>query len=378
MIHRVFMLGTFPPPVHGMAHVNESVRNALQCLGAEIIVLDTSAKTLNRGAWPRFKRLFRVLYALMHFGFGALRMPSSSLYMGLSGGYGQAYELLFLVIARLVGLRVFLHHHSFAYLNTVSPLTRFLVDVSGKQATHIVLCECMANSLRQIYGSKLVVKVISNAATTPKPFGEPVHVRKSVETVGYLSNISEEKGIFIFLDIFSALSRSGWMLKGRIAGPFQDDTTKNKVLARVSVLPGLEYVGSKYDAQKTEFFDAIDVLIFPSRYVNEAEPLTIHEAMSRALPVLAIDRGCIREIIPSSAGTVLRDTDDVVGSSVEVLMEWLESPNRIQQISAAALAAYHNLRESHLAAFSDLCCDIVGCAPSGTPMSKSFYENDRG
>lgn len=372
MTHRVFMLGTFPPPVHGMAQVNESVRDALQCLGADIIVLDTSAKTLNRAAWPRFKRLLRVFCALRRFGFDALRAQPSSLYMGLSGGYGQAYELLFLIIARLVGLRIFLHHHSFAYLNSVSPLTRLLVDVSGKQATHIVLCECMGNSLREIYGSSLVLKVISNAATTPKPFGEPVQIRKCLETVGYLGNISEEKGIYIFLDIFSALNRSGWILKGRIAGPFQDEITKNKVLARVSESPGLEYVGSKYHAQKTEFFDSIDVLIFPSRYANEAEPLTIHEAMSRALPVLAFDRGCIQEIIPSSAGAVLRDADDVVSRSVDVLMQWRECPSRLQQASSAAFDAYHDLRELHLAAFSNLCCNIVGSASTGTPMSKSF------
>ena len=376
MIHRVFMLGTFPPPVHGMAQVNESVRDALQCLGAEVIVLDTSAKTLNRAVWPRFKRLFRVLCALIHFGFIALRVQRSSLYMSLSGGYGQAYELLFLFIARLFGLRIFLHHHSFAYLNSVSPLTQLLVNISGKQSTHIVLCECMGNFLRKIYGSSLVVRVISNAATRPKPSGEPVLARKSLETVGYLSNISEEKGIYIFLDIFSALSRSGWMLKGRIAGPFQDDTTKNQVLARVSELPGLEYVGPKYDGQKNDFFDSIDVLIFPSRYANEAEPLTIHEAMSRALPVLAFDRGCIQEIIPNSAGAVLRDADDVVGRSVDILTEWRESPIRIQQTSSSALAAYHNLRELHLAEFSDLCCDIVGCASTATPMSKSFYEEN--
>ncbi len=42
------------------------------------------------------------------------------------------------------------------------------------------------------------------------------------------------------------------------------------------------YLGPIYGDAKTAFYGNLDVLLFPSNYVNEAEPLVIHEACERA------------------------------------------------------------------------------------------------
>lgn len=356
----VFMVGTFPPPIHGMALVNARVCQSVQNLGCTVTVCDISANSLSRGPLARLGRLVRVTRSIGRFVWGALSTRGQSFYTGVSGGYGQLYELVFLFIARMVRLPIFLHHHSFAYLRSTKPLTRLLTFVAGRNATHIVLCDCMAASLRMCYGEQLHVKVISNAATNGAATDGVGFVREGLSTVGYLSNISEEKGIFVFIEIFTAMRRKGLVVNGCIAGPFQDHATRQRVLSQIADVQGLEYVGSKYDAQKVSFFDSIDVLVFPSRYVNEAEPLTIHEAMSRGLPILSFDRGCIREIVPIAAGVVLRDCDTIVDQAVEVLTDWYDSPDSLRSASAHALAAYKNLRDSHQAAFNNLCKIMAG------------------
>ena len=71
--------------------------------------------------------------------------------MSVSGGVGQVYELAFLLLARLRGMRVFLHHHSFAYLDRPGMLTRALVRAAGDDAVHLTQSPEMANRLQLGY-----------------------------------------------------------------------------------------------------------------------------------------------------------------------------------------------------------------------------------
>ena len=45
------------------------------------------------------------------------------------------------------------------------------------------------------------------------------------------------------------------------------------------------------------FFNKIDLLLFPSWYFNEAEPISVLESHSFSTPVIAIDVGCLSEMI---------------------------------------------------------------------------------
>src|SRR5680860_532784 len=76
-------------------------------------------------------------------------------------------------------------------------------------------------------------------------------------------------------------------------------------LQALKELHSLDYVGPQYGADKKTFFDSIDALIFPTRYANEAEPLTIHEAATHGLSVIAYGRGSIPEIVGSDCGLVI-------------------------------------------------------------------------
>ena len=66
----------------------------------------------------------------------------------------------------------------------------------------------------------------------------------------------------------------------------------------------IDYVGPRYGRDKDAFYDSIDVLVFPTQ--NEAEPLVVHEAIERGVPVIAYGSGAIPEIINSDCGRVVR------------------------------------------------------------------------
>ena len=151
----IIMVGAFPPPVHGMAAVNAAVREHLQTSFAELRVINLSAPKLNRSMVTRLGRLPKILCGLVRLaGF-----RGGTLYMSVSGGLGQIYELIFLVLARLCRMRVFLHHHSFAYLDRPNMLTALIAKLAGANAMHIVLSPGMATRLKEVYGVERVTPV---------------------------------------------------------------------------------------------------------------------------------------------------------------------------------------------------------------------------
>lgn len=357
MNKRVLMVGAFPPPVHGMAQVNALMRDALAKSGARISTFDLSAKSLERNIGARLLRSVKIARLLVPFIVETAKVRGSVLYVGLSAGWGLLYELCFVAWAKACGHSIVLHHHSFVYLRARTGLMRTLVRIAGKDALHVTLCGRMAELLRCQYGRNMRVRVISNAAVVPPLSDSPANERTALRSIGFLSNISKEKGVFLFIEIAEELQRRGVDLMARIAGPFQDESVEAQVLARIAQSGCLEYTGPKYGEDKTQFFDAVDVLVFPSQ--NEAEPLTVHEAMSRALPVLSLDRGCIAEIVPPTAGSVLVDGDDVVCRAADILAEWWRKAELVRERSRVARAEYLKLRQASLENLAALCREMA-------------------
>jgi glycosyltransferase involved in cell wall biosynthesis len=59
--------------------------------------------------------------------------------------------------------------------------------------------------------------------------------------------------------------------------------------------PGVCRVGPVYGDAKFSFLSSIDLLLFPSKYPNEAQPVVIWESLSVGTPVVSTDVGAIAE-----------------------------------------------------------------------------------
>lgn len=328
------MVGAFPPPMHGMSAVNEAVRAQLERIGIPLVGINIAAPSLDRSLTARLARLPNALRGMLRFAIWAQR--GETLYMSISGGFGQLYELLFLLLARLRGMRIFLHHHSYAYLDQRSALTRVLVSVAGSGATHIALSDGMAARLQRTYHQSKRVVAISNAVLLFEEVGSSVAPHQALAKIGFLGNVAAEKGVFEFLAVAEKMEAIGIPVRAILAGPFQDPEIERRVRERLTRLRSVEYVGPRYGQAKFSFFREIDVLLFPSHHVSEAEPVTIHEAMMNGVPVIAYGRGAIGEIVSSVCGLVIDPAHDFVDRAVAQLQFWRESPQALQQASKAA------------------------------------------
>jgi len=157
---RVCLIGMFPPPLHGMSLINDYVRNQI-LMSSEPLVIDYSPSSLDRGFLVRFGKAIRVGRCVLKLICCLVQGRVGSVYLGLSGGNGQIYDAIFVAICRLFGRKLYLHHHSYQYLDRPRWLSRLLFAVSGKDAVHVVACAKMANDLKRQYPVAHEIRIIS-------------------------------------------------------------------------------------------------------------------------------------------------------------------------------------------------------------------------
>ena len=211
---------------------------------------------------------------------------------------------------------------------------------------------------------------ISNSVFLPRPQFDEHPKRLGLRTLGFVGNLSAEKGLFEFLDLMRDVQANGLPVKALLAGPFHDARTEEEVRARLSTMDMVEYVGPKYGEDKELFFSCIDVFVFPSRYRNEAEPIVIHEAMSRGIPVLAYGRGCISEIVSPASGLVINPAVPFAPMALAKIREWVDSPESYQRSSRTARAEFSSCLAESTRLLRWLVEDILGATeapPCGPP-----------
>ena len=331
----VCLVGAFPPPVHGVSLVNAKMREDIAQRGGVAWIIDLSPGSLLISFMPRWRRLARVVSGLALLAWLGLRGNLRTIYVGLSGSYGQVYELAFVILARVQRLRIFMHHHSYAYLRRRRVVTQMLVTAAGPAASHIVVCRDMERCLKALYPRVGSVFVLSNAAMLPiANAGRP---RSALRKVGFLSNISYEKGINEFLQVMARIRSERLEITGLIAGPFMSSKVEVAVLTAIRGETGVKYVGPQYGKGKEAFLSEIDTLLFPSKYEHEADPLTVHEAMRHGVPVICSNRGCLASVVSQESGLVIQDDFAFVDTASSHLTRWYEHPDEFAAASRTTL-----------------------------------------
>ena len=79
-----------------------------------------------------------------------------------------------------------------------------------------------------------------------------------------------------------------------IAGDFLSE--KEDFLELIEQCENISYLGFAGEEVKQEIFESSDIFCLPSK-LEEGSPISIIEAMSYGLPIIASDKGCIKDMI---------------------------------------------------------------------------------
>ena len=340
----VTVIGPFPPPVHGAAVITAFMADII---GEKAVVkkLSIAPDGLERGIGYHLTRLGRVMAAMVGLAEGAF--GPAPVYFSAAGGGGLLYNIVLAMMARVLGRRIFIHHHAFSYLDRWDWKMALLVRGAGCGTTHICLCSHMASLLQRRYGDTINTMTLSNAAFLPP---RSVNARSSSSgalRVGHLSNLCRDKGLDIVLDVVMAAGDS--VEKLVLAGPVADPDGARMIDSATAELGNqIDYRGPIYGDAKSTFFDDIDVFLFPTGYVNEAEPTVVAEALAAGVPVIAYGRGCIGGQVPGDAGLVVAPDQPFAPPALALLRHWSENHMALDDAATkaheAAASAHHGAK----------------------------------
>ena len=289
-----------PPPVHGMSVINEKYINALPASA----VINSAPSFLYKKSGSFYWYFFKFLIIInIFFKILKARMAGDKIcYRSINGGRGQILDILIILFCRLFNIKLYIQHHSFAYLNCYSNLFRFLSFVAGKSAYHIVLGRAMKLGLIETYSiDSSNILIISNSIFFPTDNLEVSASRNSKVVLGHMANLTLEKGVGIFIDLCIELRTQGFDFNAVLAGPISGKGVNEKI-SEFSAISGFKYLGPLYGKAKEKFFSSLDFFIFPSTYINEAEPLVLYEATEYGAVIIVTDVGCLADVASSLGG----------------------------------------------------------------------------
>lgn len=325
-------VGPLPPPLNGFSSVSASILKRMRDRGLSVAVSDRSPP---ENVGPR-RLLFVHLQVFLTYLCNGPKARGTALYLALSGANGQLIDALYLATARLLRKRIFVHHHSYAYIRNPTVVSRAVLRLAHR-ATHIVLSDGMGDALSSKYRiEERNLRTVSNAAFLPAELPARSSTVRCVKPlqIGFLSNITFEKGFVTFFDVLAQLYAQGVPYVARIAGPVAENA-RTIFDQRLKLAANVTAVGPVYGDDKETFYRALDILLFPTSYNNEAEPLVVHEALRHGVFVIACDRGAIREILGGRGGIVLGNAE-YVASCVSLLAEVSQEPELLARSRAAA------------------------------------------
>ena len=240
------------------------------------------------------------------------------MYISIAGGVYQGLDVFYLFFARLCRARIYVHHHSFNYLNRKSPLSALLFRICGPRSQHVVLGERMAFLLRDLYPEVQETHVLSNVAfMNVSEFAEGASAKDEVFTVGFLSNVCREKGGDL-VEIIKLASERDIPVRFKIAGPVVDASLEAELIELSKLHRNVELIGPVYGDQKSDFLNSLNLFIFPTKYHNEAEPLVLWEAMKAGVPFLSYDRGVIAELTEAPMCEIVKGASGMVSGIEQV------------------------------------------------------------
>lgn len=316
---RVIVISQLPPPLHGSTVMTKALLDTFDRLQVDWRLLDRrfSATISDVGRFSLRKLLsafampFRLVLLVLQF------RPQGSIFFVTNRPFSFLVDwLLSEVLRPIVKARVvYVHTLGYTALAARGPIWRWLVGRLLSSASDIV---CLGPSLVTdvaVWAPRATVTCIANTVSDyPDELRGPG--RRANRTVAYLSNLIPEKGVSDFVDLAIMLRAVDPSIVFSIAGATPSASFAADLVERVRKsgnADGVSFLGPIVDPlEKWSFLRSASVLVFPSVYKFEAQPVTILEALAVGTPVAAYEVGGVADVIREGVDGYLVPPGDLV------------------------------------------------------------------
>lgn len=367
-------IGALPPPVTGLSTAFQLFCEGMPSRGWELSTLDISDRSGGRrNASFTWRRAFDVLRIIAQAGWRVRR--ADVLYITIThSAVGFMRDALLIFGARLFHVPVVVHHHGGAfhqfYENAprwVRPIIRLTLE---RTRFIIALGESLRHEFSMVRDAEDRVRVVANTCTTPA--SAPRAAPSGTLRVLYLSNLMVEKGYLNVLEAASLIQDRlpGWNVEFHFAGKFHlggdhfqttEEMEADFRTRTAGIAPTTKIVlhGVVRGEEKAALLRSAHLFVLPTYYRDEGQPISVIEALTSALPVVATAHRGIPELLPSEMEVLMVPTRN--GAAIADKLALLASnPWLYDQLSKAASRRARDFSlDSHLGALDRLLTDAA-------------------
>jgi glycosyltransferase involved in cell wall biosynthesis len=262
--------------------------------------------------------------------------------------------------ARRLGYRIHLHHHVYNYIVKRDWKMTWIDRNMTADDFHLVHAPQMMRDFQAQYASQCRFEFLYPSIVS-LPLAEPRHEIPDIARIGFLSNLSHAKGLDLAIETFRTLHAKGRRIQLRLAGPCANAAAERQVRAVASNFKELVHYDGPVDNEgKLNFFRNTDCFLFPTRL--ESWGIVLNESLASGVPVIANDRGCIRTIVGTDAGTIADGPAQFVETAVRQIEAWIDSPSDYSAASQSAISRAEVLHRDAVAQLNAVAASI--CAPA--------------
>lgn len=366
---RLLAIGALPPPVTGLSTAFQLFCEGIPSRGWEVCALDiadrSSARRNASFTWARSLSVLRVIAQA----WWQMRR-ADVLYVTITHSVvGFLRDALLILGAYLFRVPIVVHHHGGAFHQFYERCPRWMrtiVRLTLERTSFIIaLGESLRCEFAMVRGAEERVRVVPNTCTTPPSATRPPP--SGTLRVLYLSNLMVEKGYLDVLDAASLMEQwlPGWKVEFHFAGKFHlggdEFRTIEEMQAdfrsrRSSVSPSTRIVfhGVVSGDEKAMLLRSAHVFVLPTYYRDEGQPISIIEALTSALPVIATAHRGIPELLPADMRPLIVPARDAAAIAAKLSLLALDADLYDRTARAALIRSCYFSIDAHLRALDEI------------------------
>lgn len=317
MKRHLLVIGPMPPPIHGESLAIKQLIDSKEVRGSfHLTLINTNRKRTDKGGKFALSKVFQDIRILVRVLKTVRRNTVDIMYLSLSQSqFGLIRDALLIRMAGKKTGRIIAHLHGNNLknvLDTMNPLIKRLVlPALGQIESGIALSRGLAFNFMNLPNH---VTVVPNGISCDYFTEQEVieargdHPDEPVFRILYLSNLMETKGFALLIQAVTDLLKEGLRVELNLAGQIYDRPLFEQVMHEVETAgfkSDITYLGTVTGERKKQLLRHADVMVLPTAYPIEGQPISIIEGMASGLPIISTDQGAIPELIGES-GIVLK------------------------------------------------------------------------
>ncbi len=317
------MIGPFPPPIHGESIAFESIYNSDELHEKfEVNRVNTSKKNITKPGKLSINKILLDLCCIIYILLWSIKKRYSTAYLSISQTkLGLIRDCVIINILKIIGKHKVITHLHGNSLGTVldhikNPFKNYIENSISKVDKGIALGKKLEHNYKGLVSK---IEYVSNGVSSDFITKDDFLKRKYSDDKGcnllYLSNLMNSKGYINLIKATCNLIEDGFDLNLHLVGAIQNQEEFDEIyqsLKNKKLQDRIIYHGIKKGEEKKAFFLESDIMVLPTKYKVEGQPISIIEGMAAGLPIISTNRGVIPELINECGIIINTEIEDIM------------------------------------------------------------------